>query len=672
VQWEIVTSEQRFREITSSWFGLVACDTETFGRLGDSDAKLLGISLAPQIGEAAIYVPFNVFDGILDEGTWTDAASPSLRKTVATWLAKQKLVGHNFTYDKNWIDVSLGIDTTWHACTRIAWHLASAPAGPRPYGLKDAQKEVLGWPETNDKPLANAVKLRGGSLDKGHHYLAPLDTLAKYACLDVVATMALFKALKPFFDEHDYWGQLHMMMEYDKLLAFNTSSGVLVDVPGLQKAHDRLVQKKNAALKRFLKQIGPAIKELEDDWKALKVAKLTRQSAIDLYLNTPERWKRFNLNSDADKRDLFYGKLGLAKTLFAKRSKKSKSTKPPSLSVSAEDLAHLARGAEWLEGYLKYEKANTLSSSFSGPYLESIHGSQSGTFRLHPGFNICGTVSYRLSGFKPYLLNAPFDERAILKNLKCDEGWTGVHADLKAIEPTITAHFSDDPTLLKVFRDGLGDIYLDLALELFPDDVALQQGYNPNIPTTKAVKAQFEKQRKVSKVIQLAVQYTGTGHTVAKTLNKADIPTTVEQADEYVRAYWRKFRKVEMFNYRLRELYRKQGFLRNVTGRIIRVPDPDYKDLSNRYIQSSAHDVLQLWVLEIYKLCKERHIPIKPILLDCHDSTSNQTLHAYVKALQLTYSDALANINYMLSLDVTIGAEIKTFSTLAGLKNDEP
>jgi DNA polymerase-1 len=280
-------------------------------------------------------------------------------------------------------------------------------------------------------------------------------------------------------------------------------------------------------------------------------------------------------------------------------------------------------------------------------------------------------VSYRLSGFKPYLLNAPFDEKAILQHLRCDDGYIGIHADLAAIEPTITAHYSEDSSLLKVFRDGLGDIYLDLALELFPNDKELQEGYHPNEPISEAIKKRFSRQRKVAKVIQLAVAYTGTGHTVSKNLTKDGIPTSVPEADRLVQAYWRKFYRVAEFNDRLRELNRAQGYLRNVIGRIIRVPDPEYKDLSNRFIQSSAHDVLVLWVLEIYRLFEEAGIAAKPILLDCHDSTSNQVPKENVEAAKHIYGRALENINQRLGLCVTIKAEIKTFQTLAGLKAQE-
>jgi DNA polymerase I-like protein with 3'-5' exonuclease and polymerase domains len=535
------------------------------------------------------------------------------------------------------------------------WHLASAPAGPRPYGLKDAMVEVLGWGSANDALLASEVKARGGSLKSGDHYLASLETLAHYATLDTHATIEIYRRLRGFFDQYEYWPMLAQMMQYNLLLDNNTVGGILVDEEGLQKAHNRLLVTKEAAARRFKRLLKEEINELETDWADRRIAEYKREYNKIRYATHPEEWKRFNLNSDKDKRELFFDKLQFTPT------ERTAGGQP---SVGADGLKWINHPA--LDSYLKYEKANTLSTSFSGPYLESVRGG-----RLHPGFNICGTVSYRLSGFKPYLLNAPFDEKALLRHLQCDPGYIGVHADLSAIEPTITAHYSEDPALLKVFRDGLGDIYLDLALSLFPKDEGLKNGYNPNIPISKEVKKRFERQRKIAKVIQLAVQYTGTGHTVSKNLTKDGIPTTVEEADNYVRAYWGKFWKVHEFNRKLFELNRQQGHLRNVIGRIIRVPFPDYKDLPNRFIQSSAHDVLILWVSEIYGLFKNRGIKASPILLDCHDSTSNQVPSEMVEEAKKIYKEALDNINRRLGLCVTIRADIKTFQTLAGLKAQE-
>lgn len=655
INWEIVTSEERFKQIVTNWgLGPIAADCETEGKIGNG--HLLGISLAPlhrTNGVQAIYIPLHHYD---KETKLFFSSFSTPPQWLASWLSEKQLVGHNFTYDKSWIDAVLDVSSKWTADTRIMWHLASAPEGPRPYGLKDAQKELLGWDVKGDVELADNVKKYGGSLRKGQHYLADIEILAEYACLDAYSTIEIYRQLSGFFRAHNYWHMLCTMMEYNLLLEANTRLGVSVDRIALQRAHDRLLSVKEAASKRFYKELKGEIAELEESWADRRIALYKREYNKVRYASHPEEWKRFNLNSDKDKRELFYDKLRYPVL------EKTDSGQP---SVSADVIKRF--NGSFVESYLKYEHANTITSNFSKPYIDS----SSTDSRLHPGFNICGTVSYRLSGFKPYFLNAPFDEKILMRCMQVEEGHIGVHADLSAIEPTITAHYSEDKSLLKVFRDGLGDIYLDLALELFPNDEELQHGYDPNVPITDAVKARFKKQRNVAKVIQLAVQYTGTGHTVSKNLTKQGFPTSVAEANGYVNAYWRKFEAVARFNQQLKALNRRDGLLRNVIGRIIRVPYPDYKDLPNRFIQSSAHDVLVLWVLEIYRMCQVEGIAIKPVLLDCHDSTSNQVPLSDAGRLKEIYAESLDHINAQLGLCVTAKAQIKTFSTLAGLKNNE-
>lgn len=653
IRWKIVTTKEELYEATRDWNGPFAADVETFGT-DPGSGVLLGLSLSPannsNAGTQAIYIEFNNHIS----GTFTNRIGDGLKQALHELFGCTDLVGHNFTFDKRWIDRQ-GYRSKWVADTRIGWHLASAPAGPRKYSLKELQVELLGWSERGDTELAAAVAAKGGKLSNGDHYLADLPVLAKYACLDTFSTMQGWLTLKPFFDRHDYHWMLQTMMEYNELLELNTQLGVLVDEEGMKKAHIRLSNARDAAKKRLDKALQGPIEELEKDWLDIKLASYIRDSSRDLYLHTPEKWKRFNWNSDSDKRSLFYHKLG-NEVIY---------TTPGGMPSTNSDSIKQMQG-EWTESYLKYEKANTLVANFTGPYLDSIRGG-----RIHPGFNICGTVSYRLSGFKPYLLNAPFDEKRVMKNFKVDQGWVGCHADLSAIEPTITAHYSEDPNLLKVFRDGLGDIYLDLAKGMFPNDTDLQRWYHPHQPITDEVKKRFSKQRKIAKIIHLAVSYTGTKTTVHRNLIKEGIELSIWDADRLVQAYWRTFAKVKILEGKLRELNRREGLLRNVCGRIIRVPDPEYKDLFNRFIQSSGHDVLVLWALEIQNVSREMGIELRPVVVDIHDSTSWAIERENKDVGRTIFEEALRRVNAQLGLSVPVKMEYKNFSTLAGLKGEE-
>lgn len=659
----------------------VIADVETFG-LDPKDGKLLGVALcSAEKPTEPVYVALQWF--VFQNSTWK--TNPEIEKLV-TYLkvcfSEVQLVGHNYAYDKLWLDSVLQTDTKWKACTRVMWHMSAAPAGPKPYGLKDAQVELLGWSARGDSEINEQIKARGGSPGPDK-YLADLDVLGKYACLDAGSTALLYNYVTPFFDKHEYWWLMGEMVKYSWLLQVNTEQGVKVDRDALEAQVEALSHTKKAYESLFLELSSKYVDRLERRWREDRASRYQPtpqgQAAKEKFLSSWSMQERFLISSDKDKQELFYEIMGLP--VLVRTKKKMPSTAFDALLYTIkesgrEDLK------EAFEAYGIYENAETLLSSYAKSWLESVTRG-----RLNPRFNPCGTVSYRLSGFKPYLLNPPFEEHELMSCLYCDEGWEGVHADFVSVEPAVTAHYSQDPGLLKVFKEGKGDVYLDLALTLFPQDKGLREGYDPTAPVTAAVKEAFKTQRKVAKVIQLAVQYTGTKYTIQRNLSYAGFSTTLEEADLLVQAYWTHFRKVAVMNEALFRRFEKQGFLRNVVGRIIQVPTtvlirkkdgsiwekpiPRYKDLPNRFIQSSAHDLLSFWVLKIARLCKERNIQAKAVILDCHDSTSWQAPKGQVSALEQVFKDALAELNEEVRMTVPVKVEMKRFQTLAGLKGEE-
>jgi len=657
---------------------MLVCDVETYGT-DPKNGKLLGVATAP-IEENSLYPieywALQYYD--YNTSTWIKHQNyDMIVSRLRVLLTTNELIGHNYTYDKIWIDHVLGINSYWHADTRLMWHMSAAPAGPRPYSLKDAQVELLGWPARGDAELEEQVKARGGKLSEGDHYLADLATLSKYACLDAISTALTYSKLKPFFDEHDYWWMLEKMVKYSWLLQQCTDSGILVSVDALKREIDKLTYTKEANTAAFMELAAPYIKRLERMWMEDRAAKYTSDAARQRFLSNWDMQKKFKLSSDKDKRELFYDCIGLP--VLATTDSGKPSTATDSIILASKGKPEIE---SLIEFFKEAEQSETILNSFAKPWLKEVKNG-----RLHPRFNPCGTVSYRLSGFKPYLLNAPFDEKELMGCLKCDEGWAGVHADFVSVEPAVTAHYSQDPSLLKVFRDGLGDVYLDLALTLFPGDEELKKGYNPLAPITGEIKKRFKAQRDVAKVIQLAVQYTGTEYTVHKNLTQAGHSFTLSECKAMVAAYWKHFRKVAVMNEALFRRFEQQGYLRNAVGRIIQVPTtipikrrdgtiwdkpiPRYKDLPNRFIQSSAHDLLSFWVLNIEARVKVSALQARPLLVDCHDSTSWQCPRSEIESLEKCFRDALTQLNEEVKLTVPIKAEIKTFQTLAGLKGEE-
>lgn len=657
--------------------GLLVADCETFGT-DPKNGKLLGIAICDMESLKTCYITLQWYN--YHNSSWTVSPNYDLEiDLIRTTLSSAVLVGHNHSYDKSWIDYTLGIDTRWHACTRLMWHMASAPTGPRGYGLKDAQVELLGYKEKGNTTLNEQIKARGGK-PGADIYLADREVIAKYAELDALSTAQLYNHLKPFFDQHDYWWMLEKMVEYSWLIQKCTEAGIAVDVPALEQQMSILHDTKGAYSSQFIELAKSNIDRLERVWRDDRASKYTIEEAKNRFLANWSMQKKFNISSDKDKQELLYTVMKLPVVVETEGGKPSTGVEAVKLAVEASKDKEAYK--ELVEAYEQSESSETLLNSFAKPW----HGATNNG-RLHPRFNPCGTVSYRLSGYKPYLLNAPFDEQGLMSCLKCDEGWVGVHADFVSVEPAVTAHYSQDPHLLKVFREGLGDVYLDLALTLFPDDKELKAGYNPSVPVTKEVKDRFKKQRQVAKVIQLAVQYTGTKYTISKNLTYAGHPTSLAEADFLVQAYWKHFHKVKVMNETLFMRFEKQGYLRNAVGRIIRVPThinikrkdgsiwekplPRYKDLPNRFIQSSAHDLLSFWVLGIASRVKELGLKAKPVIIDCHDSTSWQCPKEEVGALEEVFGQVLTQLNKDVRMSVPVKIEMKRFTTLAGLKGDE-
>jgi DNA polymerase I-like protein with 3'-5' exonuclease and polymerase domains len=642
----------------------VVADVETFG-LDPKDGKLLGVALCSvKKPLEPVYVVFQAYN--FTRSTWVSNTDiqKALVEYLRTYFKDVQLVGHNYAYDKSWLDHVLSTKTAWKACTRLMWHMASAPLGPKPYGLKDAQVDVLGWERRGDTELVEQVESRGGKIKEGGHYLADVDVLGKYACLDAASTALLFNELSQFFDRFNYWWMLDKMVEYSWLLQECTQAGIRVDVKKLEEQIEILGNTREAYASRFLEIAAPHVERLERFWIEDRAAKYTNAPARERFLGSWDLQKKFKLSSDKDKRELFFESMKLPMSLETDGGKPSSSV--DAVRISIEDLGREDL-KELLECYQETENAETLLNSFAKPWLGAVHNS-----RLHPRFNPCGTVSYRLSGFKPYLLNAPFDEQGLLECLTCDEGYEGLHADIVSAEPACTAHYSQDPTLLKVFRDGKGDVYLDLALTLFPGEKDLQENYNPHAPATEEVKERFKKPRKPSKVTYLTLQYLGTKYAVSRNMRLlAGIKTSLAEADQFVKGYWKHFTKIAVMNEVFYRKHARDGFIRNVVGRIIRAPFPRYRDIPSRVIQSSAHDCLSFLVMKIARKCKERNIPAKPMIIDCHDSTTWQAPKVFLPALKQVFQDSLDELNAEVRMTVPIRIEMKTFQTLAGLKGHE-
>lgn len=645
--------------LSSLHFGrTIAVDTETYKiRPTQNNALLLGIAIsgkATAAGEVeSAYLVLHEYSKIekrFKKHLNIEELKPHISYLFDWW----GVVGWNVPFDKMWIDHTFGLDTKWYADGRILWHLQNNDFTIRGFGLKLAQKKLLNWENANDTELEANVATYGGKLKDGGHYLADLDVLSHYACLDTYSTLKAYEELGRYITKHNYWEFADNILHYAIFLNQASSQGFPVDTSKLMHATALYKSKREKAAEEVREICKNEISALEDKWKVTRLAGYKTLRGRERFLASYDQWRRFNPSSSQQRATLLHTMLEFPVL------EKTPTGLPKTDRSNLAAISHNA--AQTLIDYSEFKKTAEAAQT----YLNHLDNGF-----LHTNYDVCGTVSGRLSGFKPSVLNMPFNEAEVMRAFTCLPGFVGIHADLAAIEPCVLAHYSEDPGLLKVYRDGQGDIYLDLALDIFPERLDLKEAYDPTKEVSKEVKEQFKDLRAVCKIIHLAVSYTGTHVTVSKNLSKSGYLTDKGKAMQLVGRYWRKFARVKAFNNRLQDVYEQKGQIRNLVGRIIQVPEIYKKDLMNRLVQSSAHDILRLWVEEIINSFTLLGVEWKHWLPDLHDSTTFMIKGGQEELARQAYLDALKKVEEQIGLSIPLKCELKFIKTLAGVKSNE-
>lgn len=136
--------------------------------------------------------------------------------------------------------------------------------------------------------------------------------------------------------------------------------------------------------------------------------------------------------------------------------KRSEKTGQPSADASTlKKLA--AKGYELPQLMLEYTAANTLNKMF----LKRWEEDSSYDGRIHSSYNLTNVVSGRTSCTDPNLQQVPRtkDVRGLFH---APEGRCFFEADYSQLELRIAAHYADEPTMLRIYREN-GDIHTETA-----------------------------------------------------------------------------------------------------------------------------------------------------------------------------------------------------------------
>ena len=399
-----------------------AFDLETTG-LDVFTAGIVGIAFSTEV-KTAYYLPLahksNVGTGLVPvrtDGQPQGLSLHSVKEKLKPLFASDKLkIGHNLKFDIEMLKNN-GIEVAGpYFDTMVAAYLLDPISGK--YSLKHLAKQFLG------REMIKLMELIGADAEYDDFSKVPVDLATDYAGSDADATFGLYEIFALALKAQKMDGLFHEIeMPLLPVLINLECEGVCVD-------RDLLAE--------MSKELDKEMKELERHIFAIA-------------------GEVFNLNSPKQLAHILFTKLMLP---VKKRTKTGPSTDVEVLEeLAAEDF-------EIAKKLIDYRQFTKLKSTYIDALPAIIHPK---TGRIHTSFNQTIAATGRLSSSNPNLQNIPargeWGKRIRSAFVPEKKGWQILAADYSQIELRVLAHLSDDPVLIKAFREGL-DVHQSTADEL--------------------------------------------------------------------------------------------------------------------------------------------------------------------------------------------------------------
>lgn len=297
----------------------------------------------------------------------------------------------------------------------------------------------------------------------------------------------------------------------------------------------------------------------------------------------------------------------LSEVLFQKLNIKPLKKTTTGHSTRADVLETLALEHPIAQKIIEYRTLEKLRSTYIETLPQEIHPL---TSRIHPTFNQSVAATGRLSCQDPNLQNIPVRSpqgkkiRAAFHPQK--KGWSYLAADYSQVELRLLAHLSEDPQLIKAFKDG-EDIHAFTASLVF------------NIPLKQVSSAQ----RHQAKAINFGIIYGQQAYGLSQELG---IP--VKDAATFIEAYFVRYPTVLSFIEGCIKMAKKSGKSVTMIGREreipeIRSPNATLRAAAERLaintpLQGSSADLIKLAMLEIDAQLVKHHME-SMMILQIHD-----------------------------------------------------
>jgi hypothetical protein len=436
---------------------------------------------------------------------------------------------------------------------------------------------------------------------------------------------------------------------------------------------------------------------------------VAKRDAPDVLSKNWEKWRdrldalrasdefRMNIGSDAQRRWLLYGETASPGPVKWRPTGKTRKKKKPhgDIEVPVFEIDGVNGWVE-LEGTDSGELPTNgdlltqLPPDFGRPlqmyagaeqelgyveaYLAAARLAPSGEWRIHPGWVSPGTKTGRLAGREPNLQQVP----KTIEFLECfvaDPGHVWVEMDWSSLEPHVLAELSRDPALLKLYGPGAKkhDVYLYSGAHYAVLGDEIRPHYDTENPDVPAAKKACKGVREACKVVFLAKGYGAGAQKIHMGLRLAGFKLTPEQAkqisdshDTMYAASGKQFHAVLE-----QEWEQRGGWVLSGLGHPIGVFEGKKKDLINRVIQKTGHDIHTMFVVRVARRLEQEGIPAKGIVWDFHDQCIYQVPEAHGPRCLEIMREEVAAMNEILGAHVTLKGEPKLSTNMAHAKEAE-
>lgn len=672
-QQQVTTLDNLFTHINEALDSeILAVDFETEGNdYSDPSFRIVGVGLAYDLGSC--YIPADAFE------------SHVVAKMLERISEHKGLIAHNVYFDGGVFFGSFTKHPKWKACTYALLASLANESPEQKWGLKNAMVDLLQWPDANTGDLDAWLVANGhtkgttGKPDHSKMHLAPQDILGKYCILDAEATYLLYtEILQPA--AHEFPGLVEQHQEFlhmIKILIEQKYVGIHTNRLGLQERLTHLTTEISAIDSQFMnhEQINTYIREIEKEKlrELLEKEPLVFKKNGDIsknHINWAQRVEDaragknpdylFNVQSGPDLRNLLYTKLGFPIRVESETGQAGVSVK--ALQGMGEvgklliDRAYLLKEQGYIQKYLELTETRPT---------------------IHPSFRTPGTVTGRLSSKEPNLQQMP-KSQAVMSLFVAPPGKQWVDIDFAALEPMVTTEASGDRNMFKIYGPDapVNDLYLYVGAHIPGMAEKIRAtGYDPHNPTREGLnraKKECKHERSVCKTVALACAYGAGVNKIMQTLELDGMDISYEEVRNIHEGYWNLFAGVRDFNKSLDyEWKRNKGYILNGVGRPMAVPESYKKDLLNRYIQSTGHDILIKYVRILTNLLDANEVNWKPVIIDFHDSTAVEVYEQDAQKTTEIMLDAMEILNCELGTSVRFRGIPTVGRSLADIKEPE-